>query len=154
MSAREISVHNRQRKLRFDLPWLRQFALKALAECALHAAIPDAPLSQLESIEVSVVSDAVIADVHVRFMQIQGPTDVITFEHGEIIISSETAQMYASKYGHTLETELGLYIIHGLLHLNGYDDLEKDDAAKMHKLQERILRKIILLHGHGQAVSM
>jgi len=143
MSAAEISVHNRQRKLRFDLSWLRRFAVKALAECTLHAATPNTPLSQLESIEVSIVSDAVIADVHVRFMQIEGPTDVITFEHGEILISSETAQMYAFKYGHPLETELGLYIIHGLLHLNGYDDLQKSDAAKMKKLQERVLKKLL-----------
>lgn len=144
MPAHEISVHNRQRKLRFDLVWLRRFALIALPECVTHAASKDTPLFHLEEIEVSIVSDSVIADVHRRFMQIKGATDVITFDHGEILISAETAKGYALKYGHSLETELGLYIIHGLLHLSGFDDIKAEDAAKMHKLQDQILKKLLL----------
>jgi len=143
MAAGEISVHNRQRKVRFDLAWLKKFSVKALTECVARAATADAPLSQLSSVEVSVVSDATIADVHMRFMQVEGSTDVITFDHGEILISAETAKKYARKYGQKLEAELGLYIIHGLLHLNGYDDIKTADAAKMHRLQERILKKLL-----------
>jgi len=143
MAAGEISVHNRQRKVRFDLAWLKKFSVRALTECVAHAATADAPLSQLSSVEVSVVSDATIADVHMRFMQVEGSTDVITFDHGEILISAETAKKYARKYGQKLEAELGLYIIHGLLHLNGYDDIKTADAAKMHRLQERILKKLL-----------
>jgi probable rRNA maturation factor len=143
MPTCEITVHNRQRKVRLDLPWLREFAARALPECSAHAAVPNAPLSQLSEVGVSIVSDAVIADVHLRFMQIGGATDVITFEHGDILISAETAKRQARQYGQKLDAELGLYIIHGLLHLNGFDDIKPADATKMHKLQDRILKKVL-----------
>ena len=140
--SREITVDNRQRRVRFNLARLREFAGRALEECVNHAARKDAPLLQLSSVEVSIVSDAVIADVHLRFMDIEGPTDVITFGHGEILISAETAKKQARQYAQKLEMELGLYIIHGLLHLNGFDDIKPADAVKMHRLQDRILRKL------------
>ena len=141
MKACEISVHNRQRKVRFDLARLRELAGRALLECAACATAPETPLLHLPEVEVSIVSDAVIADVHRRFMQIEGPTDVITFEHGEILISAETAQRQAGKFAQSLDAELGLYIIHGLLHLSGYDDINPRDRNRMHRLQDRILQK-------------
>ena len=85
-----------------------------------------------------------IADVHSRFMQIAGPTDVITIEHGEILISAETAKNQARAYSQKLQDELALYIIHGLLHLAGFDDVKPADAAKMRRLQERLLAKLLL----------
>ena len=143
MQPEEITVQNRQRKVRFDLAWLRTFADRALAACIVHTAGNDAVLLQLPSVEVSILSDAAIAGVHRRFMQIEGPTDVITFGHGEILISAETAKRYAKEYGQKLEAELGLYIIHGLLHLNGFDDIKSADAKKMHRLQHRILEDLL-----------
>ena len=101
------------------------------------------PLAGLEEIEVSVVSDRAIADVHRRFMNIPGATDVITFEHGEIVISVETAARYAAEYRQKPEHELGLYIIHGILHLNGYDDLTEPDAARMKAAQAGILARVL-----------
>jgi probable rRNA maturation factor len=97
----------------------------------------------LEEIEVSIVSDKVIAEVHQRFMSIAGPTDVITFGHGEIVISAETAARQAGEFGERLEVELGLYVIHGILHLNGYDDLEEGVAAGMRKRQGEILGRVL-----------
>jgi len=138
----EISLHNRQRKISFDLAWLKRFAGNALTECIRHA-VPGTPLTRLASVEVSIVSDAAIARVHLEFMQIPGATDVITFEHGEILISTGTAKKYAAQYSQNLETELGLYIIHGLLHLGGFDDIEAGDAKRMHRLQERILKRVL-----------
>jgi probable rRNA maturation factor len=143
MFPQEITVQNRQRKVRFDLVWLREFAGRALPACLKHAIGPDALLLQLPEVGVSIISDAAIADVHRRFMQIKGPTDVITFEHGEILISAETAKKQAQEYGQKLETELGLYIVHGLLHLNGFDDIKSADAKKMHRLQQKILEKLL-----------
>ena len=51
-----------------------------------------------------------------------GPTDVITFEHGEIIVSATTAERQARREDETLDRELARYIIHGVLHLNGHLD--------------------------------
>ena len=135
----EISLHNRQRKVRAALPWLRRFAPLALAECLLHPAHGETPLPRLGEVEVTLVSDATIARVHRDFMEIPGATDVITFDHGEIVISTETAQANAAIYGRSLDEELALYIVHGLLHLNGYEDKEPTAAARMHRLQEQIL---------------
>jgi probable rRNA maturation factor len=134
-----IQVHNRQRAVRIRLPWLRKFAPIALAKCREHSADGHFALRKIEEVEVAIVSDRIIADVHQRFMNIPGPTDVITFEHGEIVTSAETAASYAKQYHHGVDEELALYIIHGLLHLNGYDDLTRSDAARMRRTQQHIL---------------
>lgn len=135
-----ISVYNRQRKIPIALPWLRQMAARALAECREISNDNAHRLRALEEVEVTVVSDAVIARVHQRFMQIPGATDVITFEHGEIVMSAETAEAFAIAHGHTVNEELALYTIHGLLHLNGFEDASADEAARMHQIQTRILQ--------------
>ena len=78
-------------------------------------------------------------------MGVPGATDVITFAHGEIVISAPTAQAYAREYGHATAQELALYTIHGLLHLNGYEDATARAAARMQRTQERILRACLAL---------
>jgi probable rRNA maturation factor len=135
-----IQVYNRQRAVRVRLPWLRGFARLALENCREHSADGRFALKAIEEVEVAIVSDRVIAAVHERFMNIPGATDVLTFEHGEIVASAQTAVAQARRYGHRVEQELALYIIHGLLHLNGYDDLKRSDAARMRRTQQRILR--------------
>lgn len=135
----EISLYNRQRKVRIDLPWLKRLA-PAFVEAVLpHVVREDAPLPFLSEVEVTFVSDATIARVHRDFMNIPGATDVITFAHGEIIISPETARENAALYGRSLDEELARYLVHGLLHLSGYEDQTPEDAALMHSLQEEIL---------------
>lgn len=135
-----IQVHNRQRTVRVRLPWLRRLAQVALEKCREYSGDGRFALHQIAEVEVAIVSDRVIADVHQRFMDIPGATDVITFEHGEIVTSAQTAAEYARQYGHGVDQELALYIIHGLLHLNGYDDLTRSDAARMHRTQQHILQ--------------
>jgi probable rRNA maturation factor len=108
-----------------------------------HPASEGTALSRLELVEIAIVSDRVIAEVHKRFMQISGPTDVITFDHGEIVISANTAQAQATHYGIPVERELGLYIVHGLLHLHGFDDANRAEAGRMRRLQTRLLRQVL-----------
>jgi len=69
-----------------------------------------------------------------------GPTDVLTFQHGEIFISVETAKKHARVFGNSLTSELCLYIAHGLLHLHGFDDRTQAAARKMKAMQKKILR--------------
>ena len=135
----EIFLYNRQRKLRVEMQWLRALARVALDECLRRPARGDAPLPRLEEIEVTLVSDATIARVHRDFMDIPGATDVITFDHGEIVISTETARDNAAQYGRPLDEELARYVVHGLLHLNGYEDKEPADFDRMHRVQEEVL---------------
>ena len=91
-------------------------------------------------VEVAVVSDRVIARVHRQFMGIPGATDVITFRHGEIVLSATTAARQARVHGETCDREAARYIVHGLLHLNGHEDAGTEDAAAMWRAQEEILR--------------
>ena len=135
-----IEVYNRQRAVRVRLPWLRDLARLALEHCREHSADGRFALRGIEEVEVAIVSDRVIAEVHERFMNIPGATDVITFEHGEIVASAQTAAAHARRYGRPVEQELALYFIHGLLHLNGYDDVKRSDAARLRRTQQHILQ--------------
>ena len=135
-----INLCNRQRAVKFDLRWLRGFADVALPECEKHRfGVDRGVLADLPAIEVAIVSDRAIAAVHQEFMGIAGATDVITFDHGEIVISAETARTSAPAYAHRIEEELGLYLVHGLLHLNGFLDKRPPDAARMRKVQASVL---------------
>jgi probable rRNA maturation factor len=142
-TVREICVYNRQRGVRFDLGWLRRFAALALAECEGEGIAAGVALEGLGEIEVSVVSDRVIAGVHKEFMGIEWATDVITFEHGEIVMSADTALRQGREFGQGVEEELGLYVVHGILHLNGYDDVEAGAAGRMREAQEGIWRRVV-----------
>ena len=133
-----VTVANRQRKVRLELEWLRRFASCALPKCRDQSADNRFALKALPEVEVAIVSDRVIADVHQQFMNIPGPTDVITFEHGEIVMSAETAASYAAEHGHSVEEELALYTVHGMLHLNGFEDATSREAARMRLVQDRI----------------
>lgn len=134
-----LTLSNRQRAVRFDLSWLRRVARAGLEKACEISADGRFALKELPEIEVAVVSDRVIARVHEQFMNLPEPTDVITFEHGEIVVSAETARSNAPLYGHCVEEELALYVIHGFLHLNGFEDGTKREAARMHKVQGEIL---------------
>ncbi len=126
-----------------ELAGLRDFARRALPECLkLPGRKPDA-LSQLDEVSVIVISDGRMAELHRRFFQEPGPTDVITFQHGEIFVSTETARRQARVFRTSLEHELRLYIVHGLLHLHGYDDKTSAGAAEMKRLQEKLVASLL-----------
>jgi probable rRNA maturation factor len=113
-------------------------AVKSILE--LRAATDGhSPLQTAVEIEVSLVSDASIARVHADFMNIAGATDVITFHHGEILVSVDAGRARAAEFGHRVDQELALYIAHGLLHLHGYDDHVPEEAEAMRLLQEQVL---------------
>ncbi|MEO8439057.1 MAG: rRNA maturation RNase YbeY [Spartobacteria bacterium] len=132
----QVFVYNRQRKIALDRAELERFARRALSECA---GAPGSGLTSLAAVDVILVSDRRIGQLHRRFMQIDGPTDVITFHHGEIFISAETAQRQAATYGSSLVHELRLYLVHGLLHLRGLDDSLPAGRRRMSEIQGRII---------------
>ena len=138
----ELSLANKQRAVRVELSWLRVVSAAALEACVLHSGDGRFALRELAEVEVAVVSDAVIARVHLEFMGIAGATDVITFDHGELVISAQTAASRAKEHGHSVEEELALYVVHGLLHLNGYDDTTPVARRAMHAVQNRVWRAL------------
>ena len=139
----KISVRNLQRKVAVDVVDLEGFAAKALKLC-LQLSRKSAALGGLPEIAVLIVSDVRIAALHRKFMGKAGPTDVMTFQHGEIFLSAETARRQARQFENSLNRELKLYIVHGLLHLHGFDDRNARDAKRMGAVQARILRRASL----------
>ncbi len=138
-----IRLYNHQRAHKIDTRWLKALAKRALPDCLAAAKTDEAPLRTLTEIEVSVVTDETIAKVHADFLDDPAPTDVITFHHGEIIISADTAARQGAEHHQPLQHELALYLIHGLLHLAGWDDHDPAEQKEMHCLQDRILRASI-----------
>ena len=137
-----LTVVNRQRVIQVNTIALRHLAERALPICLQHVGNSDAPLRQLDMVEISLVSDRVISGLHRRFMNVPGPTDVITFAHGEIVISVPMAARQAAQFDQDLHRELSRYIIHGLLHLNGHEDAAQPEAELMWGVQEEIVNSL------------
>ncbi len=98
-------------------------------------------LASLPEILFVLVSDARIAALHDEFMKDPTPTDVITFRHGEIVMSAETARREARRRKLPIPQEIARYAVHGLLHLAGWSDTGTKAAAGMIAMQEKILRR-------------
>jgi probable rRNA maturation factor len=138
MSPR-ISVRNLQRKISLNAAGLEKFAAKAVRCCLERHKRKETELSRLREIFVWLISDRRMSRLHRQFLGQKGPTDVLTFQHGEIFISVETAKRHGRVFGHSLMRELQLYIVHGLLHLHGFDDRTQAEARKMRRMQGQIL---------------
>jgi probable rRNA maturation factor len=64
---------------------------------------------------------------------------VITFPYGEILVCASIAEARAREFGNTPTIEVALYVIHGLLHLSGLDDIDPADALQMAETQQKVL---------------
>jgi probable rRNA maturation factor len=141
----EIQIQNRQRGIKPDLKSLKQ----TLGGIAVFLGIEDKELSIL------LVNDKRIAQLNRKYRHRPEPTDVLAFamqeggypefSHqilGDVVISVETAQRQAQESRHSLTKELQILIIHGILHLLGYDHQKPVEAERMH-LQERRLIKYL-----------
>jgi probable rRNA maturation factor len=140
MTALDVSVRNRQRKIPVNVADLELFAGKALRRCLQLRKRKPTDLDKLQEVVVWLISDRRMASLHRKFMHRMGPTDVLTFQHGEIFISVETAKRHARAFRNSLASELCLYIAHGLLHLHEFDDRTPVAARKMKARQEKIVR--------------
>ena len=119
--------------------------LFAIDEDALRRMI-EAVLDRYElggGVNVVLLDDARIHELNRRFLDHDWPTDVLTFEGqtapdgtvisgGEILVSVETALREAAERGADAWREIVLYVVHGLLHLAGFDDRDEDSATLMH----------------------
>jgi probable rRNA maturation factor len=140
MALPRVSVRNRQRKISVDAAELQKFAAEAVRRCLRLPQQKRTELTRLREIFVWLISDRRMARLHRQFLGQTGPTDVLTFQHGEIFISVETAKRHATVFGNLLVRELQLYVVHGVLHLHGFDDQTRSGARKMQRTQEKILR--------------
>ncbi len=93
--------------------------------------------------EVVLVDEAESARVHREFLQDPSPTDVITFEHGELVICPAVAEQQRHIEGLSLEHEILTYVIHGCLHLCGMEDHTERGFKAMRSLQAKIRKSIL-----------
>jgi probable rRNA maturation factor len=145
-------VENRQSTVRVSLPPLQQFLLDVKTELQLERA----------RVAVCLVSDSEMARLNKTFRKVAGTTDVLSFPAvagqkllrfrqrktvicggsflGDIAISPATAGRYAKENRRTLENELRILMLHGFLHLLGYD--HESDHGAMNRLEQRLRRRL------------
>ena len=129
-----VDVANQQSHLPFDQGRLKDAVQTVLEEASLAEA----------QISLAVVDDRTIGELHGRYLDNDSPTDVISFAlersetrlEGEVVVSAQTASAAAGRYGWAAEDELLLYVIHGTLHLVGYDDTTPEKQAEMHRQEQ------------------
>jgi len=140
--AAPVTVHvlDRQRAVAVSAAWLGRVVRRALEREGVTRA----------EITVLLVGDRRMAGLHEQWLGIPGPTDVITFDLsadgprdglvGDIAVSGETARRVAREVGWQPRHEIAYYVVHGLLHLAGYDDHDPADRRAMRARERALLR--------------
>jgi probable rRNA maturation factor len=146
LASVEVEISDTQTHLAIDrafLTYLVEYVLRAEGR-------------ERASISIAIVDNGTIHAINLRHLAHDWPTDVITFPlgepddpvlTGELVISAETAVNSAHELGIDGSAELALYVIHGLLHLCGYNDREGADAEAMRKRQEELLACVRIAAG-------
>lgn len=110
--------------------------------------------AEKSDLSIVVGNDALLQRLNLKYRRMDSTTDVLSFPSGEvdpdtqahylgdIVISLPRAQEQASAEGHPLVDELQLLVVHGTLHLLGYDHLETADKKKMQAAQDNILKQL------------
>jgi probable rRNA maturation factor len=130
----QIEISDEQSLVDVDEARIREAVTSILADEGYVAAV----------VSVAIVDDAAIRPLNARYLGHDYATDVLSFVleqddsklEGEVIVSAETAHQRAARFGWRADDELLLYVIHGTLHLVGYDDLT-DEALPVMRARER-----------------
>jgi len=139
-----ITVQDNFRELIAD-QILKSAAETVLLECGL----PDSP-----SLLIRITDDEELNTLNLKYRGIDKTTDVLSFPAdfedpdlesryvGDVVIAFPRAEEQAQKRGHFVEAELQLLVVHGTLHLLGYDHGDKTEKKEMWSIQSRILKKL------------
>ena len=137
----KIAVHSPQEVVPVERGRLREIA---------RAVLDGEDISEYE-ISLALVDNATIHRLNKQYLDHDEPTDVLSFPYsaanakkleGELVIGVEIAQAQASERGHDVGAELALYVIHGLLHLCGYDDKAPADETAMRERERHYLAQL------------
>jgi probable rRNA maturation factor len=110
---------------------------------------------QTGHVNVVIVDDATISQLHERFLHDSSPTDVLSFPladrpgiiEGEIIVSAQQALDRAAEFGWQPHDELLLYVVHGTLHLLGHEDQTPAGRANMRRREQAVLASLGIRYG-------
>jgi probable rRNA maturation factor len=138
----ELVLRNRQRARRVDLAVLRRIA------GALFAEFPRLPSY---AVGIHLVGAREMARLNERHLRHEGSTDVITFGYGpdagaavggDIVVCLDEAAAQARRYHTSWPAELVRYVVHGALHLQGYDDQRPGSRRIMKREEDRLVRRL------------
>ena len=141
----KIAIHSPQEQVPVDRGKMRDIA---------RAVLEGEGIKEYE-ISLAFVDNPTIHRLNKEYLDHDEPTDVLSFPYsaanakkleGELVIGVEVAQAQASERGHDVHAELALYVIHGLLHLCGYDDKSAGAEKKMRERERRYLDQLGLSH--------
>jgi probable rRNA maturation factor len=140
----KVLITNEQSQHEVDCEQLR---------AAVSGVVDEAEIGTGE-VSLAIVDDATIHTLNVQYLQHDYPTDVISFVleqavghlEGEVIVSADMAATVAQEYGWPAEHELLLYVIHGTLHLVGYDDKDPQQKIEMQAAERRHLKRFSIEH--------
>ena len=139
-SSLEVEISDTQGHLRVDPSAVARLARDVLAAEGIGRA----------SISIALVDDATIREMNRRHLAHDWPTDVISFRlsepddpdlAGALIVSAEMAASTAREAGVDPWAELALYVVHGLLHLCGYDDTNAEEVERIRRREGAILAR-------------
>jgi len=144
MSAIRVALANQQRTMKVDGSRIKQAARRVLLEMGFVKA----------ELSLLLVDDEPMRRLNARYRSIDRPTDVLAFAMfegpfsevnphflGDVVISTETALAHARKVSRHVNTELHALLVHGILHLIGYDhERSSADARVMREKERRLLR--------------
>jgi len=125
----EIFLANLQHKIPIPSSKIKNSAQKAAKKLKLKH----------KELSLVFVGEAKMRNINRKYLGHDYVTDVITFGHGEIVICPAVASRNAKRYGNSVGKELALYVVHGLLHLAGYDDRRPQDAGRMRRKERELL---------------
>jgi probable rRNA maturation factor len=124
---------------RFRPRTARAFVERVVAATLAHVTRPELEVSLL------LTDDAEIAGLHGEYLGDPTPTDVLSFAidgGAEVVVSVETARRVARQSGHAMRAEVALYIVHGMLHAVGFDDVRASDRRRMRAAERAILDRL------------
>jgi probable rRNA maturation factor len=131
-----VTVSNRQRRLKINASLLVRIVERALE--FLH--------DDRAGLGIVLVDDDGIAKLNAQYHNTQGPTDVLSFDYGEgqgeLIISADHVIAQARRFRSTSSRELVLYVVHGMLHLRGHNDVALRDRRRMRAAERRLLSRL------------
>jgi probable rRNA maturation factor len=137
----KIAIASQQEAVPIDRKQMREIVRNVLD----GEGVADAEIS------LAFVDNPTIHTLNKRYLDHDEPTDVLSFPlsepdakklAGELVIGAEVAQAQAQERGHDVQSELALYVIHGLLHLCGFDDKSEAGAGQMRQRERHYLQQL------------
>lgn len=125
----DIDVINLQRSIPIPIGVIKNTTQKAARKLKLS----------FNTLSIVFVGKMRMRRINCDYLKHDYVTDVITFAHGEIIICPSVAKKNARIFQHSLTHELRLYVVHGLLHLAGFNDHAPQDIKRMREWEEKLL---------------